>query len=113
MVSITEEFEHCWTIFHPHFPHLQKPEFQIRYLSGAWGCCGASDITLTPLLQDAKTDFVQHIIFHEMCHLIHPNHEREFYDLLKQFDPMQKEEDSKRQKRLDELERLIDEIETL
>lgn len=68
---------------------------------------------MTLLLQDTKTDFVQHVIFHEMCHLIYPNHKREFYDLLKKFDPMQMKEDSKRQKRLDELERLIDEIETL
>lgn len=113
MVSLTDEFDYCWTLFHPYFPHLQKPELHIRKISGAWGCCGASDITLTPFLQDAKTDFVRHVIFHEMCHLIYPNHKREFYDLLKQFDPMQKEEDSKRQKRLDELERLIDEIETL
>ena len=113
MVSLTEEFDHCWAIFHPHFPHLEKPELHIRKIPGTWGFCGASDITLTPLLQYAKTDFVQHVIFHEMCHLIYPNHKREFYDLLKQFDPMQKEEDRKRQKRLDELERLIDEIETL
>lgn len=68
---------------------------------------------MTLLLQDTKTDFVQHVIFHEMCHLIYPNYKRELYDLLKKFDPMQMKEDSKRQKRLDELERLIDEIETL
>ena len=113
MVSLTEEFDYCWAIFHPHFPHLEKPELHIRKMPGAWGCCGANGITLIPLLQDTQTDFVRHVIFHEMCHLVFPNHKREFYDLLKQFDPMQKEEDSKRQKRLYELERLIDEIETL
>lgn len=45
-----------------------------------------------------------------MCHLIYPNHKREFYDLLKKFDPMQKKEDSKRQKRLNELVQLKEEI---
>lgn len=109
MATLTEEFDYCWTIFHPHFPHLQKPAMHLRKLSGAWGICDGQTITLTPLLQDAKTDFVQHVIFHEMCHLIYPNHKRKFYDLLKKFDPMQKKEDSKRQKRLNELKQLMEE----
>lgn len=114
MVSLTEEFDHCWAIFHLHFPHLQKPTLHIRTLHGAWGVCsGQTDITLNPILENTGTDFVRHTIFHEMCHLIYHNHKREFYDLLKQFDPMQIAESRNKLKRLEKLKRMMDDISTL
>lgn len=113
MISLTEEFDACWEIFHLRFPDLQKPKLRIRSLCKAWGICkGKTFITLNSNLENAKVDFVRHVIFHEMCHLVYHHHKREFYDLLKQFDPLQQKEDSKKQKRLDDLKKLMDETAT-
>lgn len=111
MISLTEEFDHCWAVFHPHFPQLQKPQLHIRFLRKAWGICrGKSAITLNRELESANINFVWHVIFHEMCHLIHPNHKLEFYLLLNQFDPLRAAVESMKQKRLEELKSLKDEI---
>lgn len=32
-------------------------------------------------------DKVDAIIVHELCHIIHPNHSKDFYDLVKKYIP--------------------------
>ena len=113
MNNLQEYYDECWAVFHPHFPQLAKPKLTIRKMQRAWGVCHEQTrITLNRNLENAKPNFVRHVIFHEMCHLIHPHHKRDFYDLLKQFDPLQQKENQKIDKRVAALRALADEFKT-
>ena len=98
MTDLHREYDYCWEIFSRQFPELAKPKLCVRKMRQKWGVCVQSvqtHITLNRCLQTAEVEFVRHVIFHEMCHLLHPNHKREFYDLLKQFDTLQMRENEK------------------
>jgi len=111
MVSIKEEYDKCWANFYAHFPHLQKPFMKMADLMFVWGLTdGSTTIVLNESLKSAELDFIHHVIYHEMCHFIYPHHERAFYDLLKQFSPMQIEENKKLSQRVVELKQLADEL---
>ena len=45
-----------------------------------------------------------------MCHLLHPNHRREFYDLLKQFDTSQMRENEQVNRRVERLKQRAEAI---
>ncbi len=95
-MNLEEEFNNCFTIFQASFPQLTKPNLKVRKMR-SWGYCAYTNniIALNSKLINCSPDFVRHVIFHELCHLVYPNHKREFYDLLKQFDPLQQAEDIK------------------
>ena len=106
MTDLHKEYDYCWEIFSRRFPELAKPKLYVRKMRQKWGVCVQSvqtHITLNRCLQTAEVEFVRHVIFHEMCHLLHPNHKREFYDLLKQFDAMQISENELVNKRVERL----------
>lgn len=87
---------------------IWKDPNYIKKLRKAWGLCAKRYISLNRKLQ--KLDdvyFVRHVIYHEMSHLIHMNHSRAFYDVLKQFDPLLKKENEKLHKRVEALKRLL------
>jgi predicted metal-dependent hydrolase len=66
----------------------QKPVWQFRRMQKQWGSCSpAGKLSLNPLLVKAPRDCIDYIILHELCHLKHHNHSREFYQLLKQTNP--------------------------
>lgn len=50
--------------------------------------------------------FQQHVIFHELCHIIYPNHRREFYDLLDRFDPTHQHQDERANSRIEKMEEM-------
>ena len=78
-------FEDCWKIFSAHFPHLPHPVMRIGRNKKTWGICyhyTPARISLSKHLARTTLEFQQHVIFHELCHIIYPNHRREFYDLL-------------------------------
>jgi predicted metal-dependent hydrolase len=56
---------------------------QFRRMSRRWGSCGkGGGIVLNTELVKASVYCIDYVIVHELCHLKHPNHGREFYRLL-------------------------------
>jgi predicted metal-dependent hydrolase len=113
MTDLRKEYDYCWEIFSRQFPELEKPKMYVRKMRQKWGVCvqaAESHITLNRCLQKSEVEFVRHVIFHEMSHLLQPNHKREFYDLLKQFDTLQIRENEKINHRVERLKQRAEAI---
>ena len=62
---------------------VAPPPLQIRRMERRWGSYTPSGrILLNPHLVLAPTACIDYVVVHELCHLRHPHHGREFYDLL-------------------------------
>lgn len=54
----------------------------IRYMPTRWGSCTPKGkVILNPELIKAPKGSIEYVIIHELCHLIHHNHTRAFYNL--------------------------------
>lgn len=67
------------------YPHM--PELTIRRMKSRWGSChvNSNRITLNLKLAEAPAECISFVIFHELCHFIHPDHSSSFYQLLEAF----------------------------
>ncbi len=80
---------------------IDKPILMIRAMSKRWGSCTPSGkIILNTELIKASKGCIEYVIAHELCHLIHYNHTKEFYNLQNKLNPNWK-------KWKDRLERLL------
>lgn len=67
---------------------IASPTFRLRKMTMRWGSCGRNGIIyLNPELVKAPSSCIEYVIVHELCHLIHPHHDRKFYTLLKRTMP--------------------------
>lgn len=80
------------------YPAFQKlgvpmPELRIRSMRSRWGSCmpGKGVITLNRQLLAAPRACIEYVVMHEFCHFIHPNHSKQFYQLLASLLPDWKE----------------------
>ena len=65
--------------------NLEFPEFEIRRMKNRWGSCTPSGkIIINPEIIKAPSKSIEYVIIHEVCHLIHPNHSKEFFQLLEE-----------------------------
>jgi predicted metal-dependent hydrolase len=61
---------------------IEKPTLDIRLMQKRWGSCTKSGkIILNTELIKAPKGSIEYVVIHELCHLVHHNHNREFYDL--------------------------------
>lgn len=73
---------------------VDMPQIRISEMKKRWGSCLPQKgvITLNTLLLEAPRPCIEYVILHEMCHLVHPNHSKDFYNFLTIFMPDWKEQ---------------------
>lgn len=66
--------------------------FNVKTLKSRWGSCSFKGrITLSSELIKLDPVFADYVILHELCHLKHHNHGKEYYSLLEELAPDYKE----------------------
>lgn len=67
---------------------LPEPPLMIRRMKNRWGSCNPNGrIILNPEIIKTPSKCIEYVVIHELCHLIHPNHSREFYALQSEMMP--------------------------
>ena len=66
---------------------VKYPNLIIKTAKSRWGCCYVKEnkVMLNISLIHVPLDFIEYVIFHELTHFVHPNHSKDFHDLLKKF----------------------------
>jgi len=63
--------------------HDYNPQLKFRLMEKRWGSCSRNGIIhLNTELIKARKEYIEYVIIHELCHLIHYNHSSDFYNLL-------------------------------
>ena len=80
--KITFYYKKYWPFFAEF--GLQPVEFKYRVMKSTWGVCRptAGTITFNKRLVHQPVTFIEYVVLHEMCHLLIPNHGRDFYELV-------------------------------
>ena len=68
---------------HQHAHHLHPRSLKIKTQKSRWGSCGPhNDINLNWLLMLAPPAVFEYVVVHELCHIRHKNHSKDFWGLV-------------------------------
>jgi len=81
-----ERYNHVWSMFDE---SIKKPTLKIRKMKSRWGVYNkeSHSITLNSHLIEYDVDKIDYVIVHELCHIIHFNHSKEFWNLVSKYFP--------------------------
>lgn len=89
-----EVFENYYNSCFQNFNEAKyKPLLKIRKMKGKWGVCNITNKTITLNLELIKLNpkYLIYVIYHELCHLKHPNHSKDFWTLVEKYVPNYKQ----------------------
>ena len=59
----------------------------VRSFKSRWGSCDKKgEVVFNWNIIKAPHSIVDYVVIHELCHLIHPNHSKDFWQLVYRFD---------------------------
>jgi predicted metal-dependent hydrolase len=59
----------------------------VREFKSRWGSCDKrGKVTFNWRIIKAPHSIVDYVVLHELCHLVHPNHSKEFWMLVARYD---------------------------
>ena len=63
---------------------IEKPSMQVKKMKTLWGSCtpNKNKITLNEYLLKADLRCIQYVVLHELTHLLHPFHNKDFYEFM-------------------------------
>jgi predicted metal-dependent hydrolase len=69
--------------------NYSKVTFKSRYTTSRFGSCNPKKQTINfnLHLSNYEEKYLEYVFLHEICHLVHFNHSKEFYQLLMKFSP--------------------------
>ena len=81
--------------------NFKMPQLEIRRMAKRWGSCNTIDkVTVNPEIIKAPSKCIEYVLIHEMCHLVVPRHNQEFYNTLTSVMPNWKKWKDKLENRL-------------
>jgi predicted metal-dependent hydrolase len=67
---------------------VEPPPFKLRNARRRWGSCSHKNhLNFNIRLVMAPISLVEYVVMHELCHVLHKNHSREFWESLQQVMP--------------------------
>ena len=71
---------------------IHYPALKIRNMKTRWGVCNVKTKTITLNLELIKMPekYLDYVIIHELCHLKHPNHSKDFWNMVSKYEPLYK-----------------------
>ncbi|MBE6138181.1 MAG: M48 family metallopeptidase [Firmicutes bacterium] len=88
--EIRDLFEkHLKLMYNLFCEEINFPKLRIRNMKTRWGVCNVKTktITLNSRLIEYKVEALDYVIIHELSHLIHCNHSKEFWNLVSKYIP--------------------------
>jgi len=68
--------------------NIEIPSLEIKRMPKRWGSCTIKGkILLNPELIKTPSKCIEYVVIHELCHLVHHSHNKDFYKLQKQIMP--------------------------
>ena len=66
---------------------VQHRDIKIKSLKSLWGCCSIEKkLTFNLALIMVPANVLEYVVIHELCHFIHHDHSKRFWDLVKSLD---------------------------
>ncbi len=67
---------------------VELPPFRLKNIRQRWGSCShRNHLNFNLRLIMAPIDLVEYVVLHELCHIRHKNHSREFWEVLRELMP--------------------------
>ena len=99
LISINQIYHNeCWEYINESISNWSKiinlhpSTIQIKNLKSKWGSCNSKGVIIINVkLIKAPKDVIDYVIIHELIHLKHMNHSKEFWDEVSKYCPRYKE----------------------
>ncbi len=68
---------------------INEPALRYRKMKSRWGSCHFHQkiITLSLMLTEVSVPAIEYVVLHELVHLFHPNHSKDFYAMVEKLMP--------------------------